>query len=126
MTEPQERLQTLIAKWREEARWRVTAPADRRSRKARSSAATLDCCASELQTLLDDCLAALSRSPVESEPLQQAARLLREWAGERQQSSGKWTTREQAGVECAIRLEQIVKDALSRSPVEPPAKAEQP
>lgn len=37
--------------------------------------------------------------------IKQAARLLRLWAEDRQRASGKWTDREQAAVECAIRLE---------------------
>lgn len=39
------------------------------------------------------------------EDMRQGARILCEWAGDRQRASGKWTTREQAAVECAIRLE---------------------
>lgn len=35
----------------------------------------------------------------------QAASILRSWARDRQRSSGKWTSQEQAAVECAVRLE---------------------
>ena len=37
----------------------------------------------------------------------QAARLLRFWAGDRQRRNGRWTTEEQAAVDCAMKLEQI-------------------
>lgn len=47
-------------------------------------------------------------TPEGREALEQAARLLREWAGDRSRIQGKWTSREQAGIECAIALEAFL------------------
>jgi chromosome segregation ATPase len=70
-------------------------------------------------------LAALSRVQKglrdERDALERAARILREWACDRQSSSGKWTQREQAGVECAICLEQLA--AIFPAPASQPEEA---
>jgi hypothetical protein len=56
----------------------------------------------------------------ELEAIEQAARLLRLWAGDRMRVSGKWTMQEQAGVDCAIRLEAALAAArpMSDSPLD--------
>lgn len=42
--------------------------------------------------------------------IEQAARLLRLWSMDRQTASGRWTGQEQAAVECAIKLEVLLRD----------------
>lgn len=39
-----------------------------------------------------------------------AASLLRSWAGDRQRQSGKWSSQEQAGVDCAIAIDAALAD----------------
>ena len=41
--------------------------------------------------------------------LKQAAFLLRSWAGDRQRAANKWTTQEQAAIDCAIDLEAAAR-----------------
>lgn len=56
---------------------------------------------------------------MEKADLEQAARLLRSWASDRQRASGQWTAQEQAAVECAIRLEEHARSVDREWPVAP-------
>lgn len=64
--------------------------------------------------LCEQCQRIVVASPASAVPedlradIEQAARLLRSWAGARMFASGKWTTQEQAAVDCAIRLESAL------------------